>query len=90
MVRAGWKLYDHLEGLSEASPENPTAKGISPCLASMEAVSEQRQRYAVMGNEYAERATQFIGDELLRMSDQALQVVPRLPPPPPLAELACL
>ncbi len=49
MVEAGWELYDHLEGLTEAPPGDPGAKGISHCLSNMDAVAEQRQRFAVMG-----------------------------------------
>lgn len=72
MVKAGWDLFDHLEGLSERQGNDFATKGISAALASMEAVAAQRQRLAFMANLYVRNATQFIGAELNRISDSAL------------------
>lgn len=72
MVKAGWDLFDHLEGLSESQGGDFATKGISSALASMEAVASQRQRLAFMADIYVRNATQFIGGELNRISDSAL------------------
>ena len=72
MVKAGWDLFDHLEGLSESHGNEFIAKGISPALASMDAVAAQRQRLAFMASVYVKNATQFIGQELHRISNAAL------------------
>ena len=72
MVKAGWDLFDHLEGLSDEQGGEYVVKGISLALASMEAVASQRQRLAFMANVYVENATKFIGQQLTIISNSAL------------------
>ena len=74
MVTAGWELYDHLEALSEPKPGADGVAGISRALGSMHAVADQRMRFAVLSRTYAQRASQYLGDELTAMTNAALQV----------------
>ncbi len=72
MVKAGWDLFDHLEGLSDEQGGGFVAKGISLALASMEAVASQRQRLASSASTYVGNATKFIGQQLTIISNSAL------------------
>ena len=74
MVTAGWELYDHLEALSEPEPGANGGAGISRTLGSMHAVADQRMRFVVLARTYAQRASQYLGDELTAMTNAALQV----------------
>lgn len=73
IVKAGWELLDRLEASTENKAGDTNMKGIRPALASMDAVADQRQKFALMAKVYAKSASQFIGQELIRISNSALQ-----------------